>query len=314
MLGGNAVWRVLAVSLGFFWIFDGLLQFQPQMFGQYFISDVLAPNLSDQPAWMQQIINAGIHLWSVNPPVADVAAALLQVGIGVLLLFPLAGRAFKIGAWVSIVWGIVVWFCGEGAGLFLTGVASLYTGAPGAVLLYVLIAALLLFYKKVDLGWLPKIAGWIFIGAAALQVQPVFFTLDGAQGAAMAAMMETVGVLKTFPVYLSNIIGINPVAANIILILIPLAIGAALLLKPNRATGMVALVFLFLVWWVGQDFGMLSTVPWGTATDPQAAPLLGLFLVPLLVPLYGLNTGKSDEYHLAVGADAHRRAPGTGAA
>ena len=50
--------------------------------------------------------------------------------------------------------------------------------------------------------------------------RPALFTQDDAQGAAMAAMMEGVGVLKTFPLYLRlNLIGINPVDANIILIL-----------------------------------------------------------------------------------------------
>jgi hypothetical protein len=283
MPDSSHVKRVIAKCLGAFWILDGLLQFQPAMFGQDFVTNVLVPNLSAQPHWLYDIVNAGISLWNLNPALNNLGVGSLQIAIGLLLLFPLNDTRFKIGAWISIVWGVVVWFCGEGAGLLLTGVASFYTGAPGAVLLYVVLAALLLVPGKIRLNRLPQIAGWMFIGGALLQLQSAFWTVDGAQGTAMAAMMEPVHVLNAFPILVSNLLGVDPVVSNIILTALLFVFGIAILWKPSRATGIVTLVFLFFVWWIGQDFGMLSTFPTGTATDPQAVPILALFLLPLVL-------------------------------
>ena len=99
---------------------------------------------------------------------------------------------------------------------------------------------------------------------------------------AMAAAMEPVHAMNVFPIYVSRVLGLDPLVANLILLLVPLSLGAALLLRANRAVGIAALVFLFFVWWIGQDFGMLSTFPNGTGTDPNTAPGLASFLVPLL--------------------------------
>lgn len=273
---------IIAKCLGAFWILDGLLQFQPAMFGQGFIVNVLVPNLSSQPHWMYDIVNFGIYLWNLNPALNDLGAGCLQVAIGLLFLLPRTNRWFRFGAYVSIVWGIVVWLCGEGTGLLLAGVASFYTGAPGAVLLYVMLAALLL-VPNVRARMFVRVGACIFILGAALQLQSAFWSVDGVQGAAMAAMMEPYHMLNAFPLYISNILGLSPIFANWILVLLPLAMGVWLLWKPSRTAGIVALVFLFFVWWVGQDFGMLSTFPMGTATDPETAPLLALFLLPLFI-------------------------------
>jgi hypothetical protein len=274
--------NVVAKCLGALWILDGLLQFQPAMFGPNFVTDVLVPNLSAQPHWMYQIVSSGIYLWNLNPALNNLGVGLLQISIGLLLLLPVSDRWFRFAAWVSIVWAIVVWFCGEGAGQLLTGIASFYTGAPGAVLLYALLAGLLLVPEKISVKRFPQIAGWLFIVGATLQSQGAFWTLDGVQGAAMAAMMEPVHALNMFPIAVSNLLGLDPVLSNCILVAILFLLGAFIIFKPNRMVGIVALVFLCFVWWVGQDFGMLSTFPNAVATDPSTAPLLALFLLPLL--------------------------------
>lgn len=252
------------------------------MFGQGLVTGVFVPVLSAQPHWMYQIISMGIYLWNVNPFLNDIGVGLLQIAIGLsFILFSLSDKRFRIAAWISIVWAMIVWFCGEGAGLLLTGVASFYTGAPGAVFLYALLAALLLFPQNISNKRFVQIAGVIFIGGALLQFQSAFWTVDGAEGTAMAAMMEPVHALNAFPIYFSNLLGIDPVLSNWILIAVLIAFGVALLWRPDRIVSSLTLIFLFLVWWIGQDFGMLSTFPMGVATDPSTAPLLALFLVPI---------------------------------
>lgn len=272
---------LIAKVLGVIWIFDGLLQFQPLMFGETFVQNVLAPVASGQPSFMAAIVNWGITIWNTNPAVTDTLAALLQIAIGVLLLFPLSGKISRTGLWISVVWGVIVWLCGEGAGLLLTGSASFYTGAPGAVTIYVLIAILLLW--QIDARVYPKVAGWLMVLGAALQLQPSLWSSNSVMMNFMPAMNDPVGPFASLPNYLANLTGLAPVEANLILAALLLVVGLILILKPNRTTGIIALIFLFLVWWLGQDFGQLSAIWSGTPTDPNTAPILALMLIPLFV-------------------------------
>ena len=62
----------------------------------------------------------------------------LLLGIGI------AWRpAVRVALAASIAWAIGVWWFGEGLGMVLTGAASPLTGAPGAVIIYALLAVLL---------------------------------------------------------------------------------------------------------------------------------------------------------------------------
>lgn len=271
MKNDASVRNIIAKSLGAFWILDGLLQFQPQMFGANFVTQILQPVLVGQPPFMHAIVAAGIFLWNMNPPFADALAALLQISIGILLFFPLSSTRFKIGAWISIVWGIIVWLCGEGAGLLFTGTATFYMGAPGAVLYYSLPAAFLLMGERAKLSWFPRIVGWTFILGAALQLQSGFWNVGGVEDNFMV-----------LPLMLSHVFQAAPIIANVLLALMLLVLGLLILFKPNRIAAIVALIFLALVWWLGQNFGMLTTFWSGTSTDPSTAPLLALLLTPLL--------------------------------
>lgn len=273
----------IAKALGAFWLLDGLLQFQPAMFGPSFVSQVLKPVLSGQPGFLDTIVDWGIRFWNLNTVASDIAAALLQIAIGLaLLLAPPSRTVFKLGLWVSIAWSVVVWLCGEGAGQLLTGTASFYTGAPGSVAVYALLAVLLLMPEKARAEQYPKVAGWLCVLGFLLQLQPSFWTANGVRGD-FSGSTDPVRALSALPAQLYNAVGGAPVLSNVLLAFALLAIGLALVLQPNRVIGIVALAFLFFVWWFGQDFGQLSTVAAGTATDPNTAPLVALLLVPIFV-------------------------------
>jgi len=284
--------NIIAKALGALWIFDGLLQLQPAMFGHGFVSNILTPLLSGEPAFLHAIIAFGIQMWNTNTIAANSVAALFQIGIGVLLLFPLADTRFKVGAYVSIVWGLLVWLFGEGAGLLFTGAASLYAGAPGAVIFYIVLAALLLLPQEVSAKLYSKVTAWTLLFGAALQIQPIFWTAAGAQQVAMTSTMEAVPALSALPAYLANIITAHAICSNIILIALPFSLGIALLLRPNRITGTLTLIFLFLIWWIGQDFGQLSSIFYNTPTDPQLSPLLALLLLPLFITVDVTNANR----------------------
>jgi len=91
----------------------------------------------------------------------------------------------------------------------------------------------------------------------------------------MLAMTPSVsGVLGTFGSQ-GTIIG------NLIAIDMLICLGIFLILVPNRSVAWITILFLIAVWWIGQSFGGLQTFPGGTATDPNSAPILILFLLPI---------------------------------
>ena len=80
--------RTLIVCLGGFWLLDGILQLQPAMFTSAFVSTVLAPNLQNQPSIIESVVAFGIRLFSTNIFWWNLASALLQILIGIILIFP----------------------------------------------------------------------------------------------------------------------------------------------------------------------------------------------------------------------------------
>ena len=131
-------------GLGVLWFIDGVLQAQPAMPNNGFVLDVLAPALAGQPSWYIRILGWNIQFWTDHPVGADVAAMLLQVWMGILLLVGMDRFWGRLALWFSIAWGFGIWIFGEGMGGILTGKVTWLNGAPGSVLFYVASAALLL--------------------------------------------------------------------------------------------------------------------------------------------------------------------------
>ena len=71
---------------------------------------------------------------------ADSAFALVQVAIGLGIVWR---PTLKVALAGSIVWALGVWWVGEGFGGIFNGTADPVTGAPGAVMVYALLAVLL---------------------------------------------------------------------------------------------------------------------------------------------------------------------------
>lgn len=264
--------RILTVCLGGFWFLDGVLQLQPAMFTQAFVNTVLVPNLQGQPPVIESLVAFGIHIFSLNVFWANFGSALIQLAIGVLLMLPFRPTIQRFGLWLSIVWALIVWIFGEGFGNLFTGSATFYTGAPGSVLLYLILALFLLYYSDSVGKRLPLVAGIVFLLGAALNLMPMFWQPTMLS---MLAMMPAVSTpLAAFGAQ-GTMIG-NLVAVDILLF-----IGIFVILTPNRLVAWTVIVFLVIVWVIGQNFGGLQTFPFGTATDPNSAPLLMLFLLPI---------------------------------
>jgi hypothetical protein len=128
--------RTLQVVLGFFWLLDAGLQFQPFMFRQSFVQTYLLNNAHGQPAVVSWVITNIAHF--IGPHIAawNTLFALIQVAIGLGLLY---GPTVRYALALSFAWALGVWVLGEGMGFVLTGTASALTGAPGSVFMYAML-------------------------------------------------------------------------------------------------------------------------------------------------------------------------------
>ena len=127
--------RLLRVSFGLIWIFDGLLQGQASMpLGM--APQVIGPAAVVSPGWVQRLDNDMATIWSFHPIAAPAAAVWIQIGIGVWLIAAARGDLSRLAGLASVGWGLVVWVFGEAFGeIFAPGLTWLF-GAPGAVLFY----------------------------------------------------------------------------------------------------------------------------------------------------------------------------------
>src|SRR5450759_3004252 len=168
--------RVLRITFGITWIFDGLLQVQGGM-PLGLAGNVLTPAGSSSPGWVQHLVNVGTTIWSDHPVTAAASTVWIQVGIGIFLLVAPRGYWSRGAGVVSIGWGLVVWAFGEAfGGIFGHGSSWLF-GSPGAVLFYVVAGALLALrdnsWETTKLGnGLLRGIGLFFIGMGILQAWP----------------------------------------------------------------------------------------------------------------------------------------------
>jgi hypothetical protein len=129
--------RSLQLALGALWIVDGALQLQPFMLSRGFADHILQPAAAENPGWVSAPILYFAHLVASQPVLCDLLFGLIQLAIGLGLLLRRTVRPALIA---TVLWAVVVWYLGEGLGGILGAQASPFTGAPGAALLYALLA------------------------------------------------------------------------------------------------------------------------------------------------------------------------------
>jgi hypothetical protein len=238
--------RQLQIALGLLWLLDGGLQLQPFMWGTGFATQVIAPAANGQPDLIARPIRWSADVIAAHPLAWDLPFAATQLLIGLALLIP---RAARLALAASLAWSLGLWFFGEGLGGLAAGGATLQGGAPGAALLYGVLAAAAWPHRDSRMespaGWLPIAWAVLWVGGAVLQ--------------ALAG---------------------EPAAKTVALVIAEASIGLAAL-HPNArpAAAAAGFVFALVLWVVSQDLGGLFT---GSATDPNSGPLIALMAVSLL--------------------------------
>jgi cytochrome oxidase Cu insertion factor (SCO1/SenC/PrrC family) len=286
--------RLLRVGFGILWVFDGILQAQPQMAGGL-PQEVIKPAAATSPAWVQHLVNFGGTIWTYHPIQAGAATVWIQVGIGMWLIFAPRGWSSRLAGLASVGWGLVVWVFGEAfGGIFAPGLTVLF-GAPGAVLIYAVAGALVALPER---AWdSPRIGrltlagtGVFLLGMALLQAWPgrgFWQGTAGGQASGLAAMVQSMAgtsqprVLASIVSAFGNFTAAHGFAVNLVAVIALAAIGAAFCVSAVRGDArlarmavLVAAVLCLADWVLIEDLGFLG----GLGTDPNSMiPLILLF-------------------------------------
>jgi len=273
------------VALGCLWLVDAALQAQPAMTTTRFATQVLAPGATGQPWLVAAPVEQFVRLISAHPLPWDAGFAVVQLLIGVGLLVPRTARAAVVA---SVAWGLGIWWLGEGLGGLLGGHADLLTGAPGAALLYVVLAvaawpATTPAGQPVRTlpGWLAGVWAAVWVGGAVLRLLPG--QIDSRTVAAEVAASASGG-----PSWLGGVDQAVAAAAAAsgpalavgwVAVLLLVGLGGLVPGRVRTAAAGCGASLALMVWLLGEGLAQ----PWsGLATDPNSGPLLVLCSAALL--------------------------------
>ena len=270
--------RSVQTVLGLIWLLDGGLQFQSFMYGKGFIQ-MLTGMAPAQPHWLASSLLWGAHTMQSHQVLYNTLSALIQIAIGLGLLYR---PAVKQALVVSFVWVLVVWWFGEAFGMLFMNMANPLTGAPGAVILYALIGALV--WPGERPGGLIGVAGARILWANLWILMGVLWLL-----AVNSSANATYNMIKTAPAgtawlatlqngFMDASKGHGLIIA-LALAALSIVIGLAVALNWKPKTFLWIAIALNVVYWViGQGLGGIFA---GGATDPDAGPLFILLAIVL---------------------------------
>ena len=217
----------------------------------------------------------------------DAFFAVAQTAIAVAIAWR---PTVKIGLAVSIAWAVGVWWVGEGMGGVFNGTANPVNGAPGAVMIYALLAVLL--WPSDRPG--PKAS---FIAARAVGApiaKGLWLVLWGSLSyfAVLGANRSSRGLHNLITTeangepgwvawidhHVASVVDHHGLAVTVVLALLLLVVAVGTYLPGPFANATVALaaVIGLTFWVVGENFGALFT---NGATDVNSGPLLILLAV-----------------------------------
>jgi hypothetical protein len=276
--------RVLQTWLGVLWLLDGALQFQPFMYGSGFVQMVNGM-ATGQPTWLGDTITWAAGTLQAHQVVLNTAFALIQVGLGLGLLYR---RTVKPALVVSFVWALIVWWLAEGFGMLFMSMNNPISGAPGAAILYALAAALawpgarpggMLGVRGARLAWgvLWLLMAYLWLTPPGTNANMVSEAIDGAP----AGMSWLVSVQSWFAAATRG----DGLVLGLMFAIVSATIGVAVARNWRPRPFLALAVAINLGFWVlGQGFGGIFA---GGATDPNSGPLFVL-LAYAMYSLVGL--------------------------
>jgi hypothetical protein len=277
--------RRLQLCLAAVWLLDAVLQAQAFMFTKGFAAS-LGTAARGNPGVVAAPITWSARLIGEHAVAADAAFAAIQLLIALGIAFrPTCKPALA----VSVAWSLAVWWLGEGLGGLLTGTASPVNGAPGAVLLYALLAVLLWPTDHRERRREPAsfVAGW---SAGARTAKLLWLALWGGLAylalspatSKPGALARTVsGMADGQPAWLASLQhGLTgflrshgPATATCLAVVLALVAVGMFLPGPAARVAVVLAVAVAAAIWLAEGLGGLFG---GMGTDPNSGPLLAL--------------------------------------
>jgi hypothetical protein len=274
--------RALQLGLAVIWLLDGVLQYQSFMYTKAF-GQLLAGTAPGNPSVIARPISWDATLVEHHLVLLNTTFATIQLLLGLGIAFR---PTVRIALAASIAWAIGVWWFGEGLGGILDGGASPLNGAPGAVIIYALIAVLLWpadrdasapFVAARAVGAHVARALWLV-----LWLSLAYFALTPANRAPRAVSGMIADMNSGEPGWLSaierggaSLVANQGLAASVALAvaLAVIAVGVYLPRPFAKVTLALAIVVALVIWVVAEAFGGILA---GGGTDPNSGPLLVL--------------------------------------
>jgi hypothetical protein len=272
--------RLLQVCLGLIWLLDAGLQFQPYMFGPFFVTQGIQLTTAGAPAVVASSVSWAGHVMLEHIAVYNAVFATIQLLIAIGMFFR---RTLRLALAASIGWALFVWWFGESFGGIFTGSSPL-AGAPGGVILYALIAILLWpadrpsarqTYSPAGSG-LPGATGanllWLMLwgsfsyflllpdNRAPGTIAQTFAATDGQPGWIVALMNA-----------MSNLAGQRGTEISVVLAVGCALVAAGVAIRPAVKPALITATVLALIFWIAEGFGGIFT---GEGTDPNTGLLL----------------------------------------
>ena len=276
--------RRLQLALAGIWLLDAVLQFQAFMFSKGF-SQMLGGTAAGNPAVIADPINWSAKIIAEHGTATNAIFAFIQLAIGLGIAWR---PTLKLALGASIVWALGVWWFGEGLGGVLNGAGGPANGAPGAVIIYALLAVLLWPGRRDRAA--PFIAGrftganvaralWLVLwGSLAYMALLPATRAPKALGGMVAAMASgQPGWLSSVDNHLGAFLTSHgPAMAVVLAIALALVAVSVYLPRPAARAGVVLAIVIAAFIWIAEGLGGILT---GGGTDPNSGLLLALLAV-----------------------------------
>jgi hypothetical protein len=272
--------RVLQLGLAAVWLLDGVLQYQSFMFTKGF-GQMLAATAPGNPPIVASPITWDARLIEQHGIALNTIFATIQVLLAIGIAFRPTAR-IALGA--SIAWALGVWWFGEGLGEVLTPNASPVNGAPGAVILYALLAVLLWpadrsatapFTAARAVGTRVAQVLWLVLWAslAYFALLPGNRTAQGLHDMIVGMGSGEPGWLAAVDNHAAALVSHQGLTASVVLAVVLIMIALGVFLPPPLARAAIVLVIVLsaVIWVVGEALGGILA---GGGTDPNSGPLL----------------------------------------
>jgi len=279
--------RTLQLVLATVWLIDGILQLQSFFFTKSFGLQMISGMSQGNPSVIARPIAWSGSTIGHHAALTDALFAIAQTAIAVAIAWR---PTVKIGLAASVAWAVGVWWVGEGLGGVFNGTANPVNGAPGAVMIYALLAVLLWpsdrpgrsapFIAARAVG-APIAKGLWLVLWGSLSYFAVLGANRSPRGLYNLITTEATGEprwVAWIDHNVANLVDHRGQAVTLVLaiLLLVVAVGTYLPGSFANATLVLAAVIGLTFWVVGENFGALFT---NGATDVNSGPLLILLAV-----------------------------------